>query len=735
MKLIACYIDNFGKFSNAHFSFDNGLTEILQENGEGKTTLAAFLRVMLYGMRTDGKKAKEYGDRPKYNPFQGGKYGGTLDLEWQGKRYKIVRFFDQKSETKDEYSVLDERGKPCDDLGETPGFTMFGLSRDGFDRTAYVTWKQIDIDLQNGIGERLCGLVADTSVGYERAKELLEKKAKSYRSDRKSAGVYTGYIPETEEKIRQKQAEIYETQALESELLSWRERLVAAQADVQKTSVALEEMHSAELRRNQWDTYQRMATAAQESKAKAEALSVKYPQGFPDKETVKALKLAVRERDRARVRLENRVFPKQPELNAKQQQFASGIPTKEKLENMEALADKYYALRTDGAIPAVTPQKTKKKGAWLGLTLISAAIAAVGALLVGSMVSVGAILLAVGAVGAAIGAAGLMRAPVPVAQTLPVYLQEQRELSDRLRDFFEEYGIRNSDYNAALRELKEGMKALQALRSDKAKYEQETAALQAEEEKYSADVYAVFQKYSLTEETYEDAAVAADAYAEYLEDWQAKAAKAEEYRKQHGVTAPPQSSGDMDGLKAALSLAQSQESECLAKLRDAEGRLSALPKLKNELTELQEVLKGYVEERSLVDVALRSLLAADSQLKDTYLTPMQTSFARFAKAMGGEWVDIVSLDENLQVKLEQKGQPYRVEHLSDGQRALAALCLRLALMENMYEGELPFCILDDPFVHLDAKHLQEVQKGLNALAEKMQLVYFTCHNSRSMIND
>lgn len=734
MKLIACYIDNFGKFSNAHFSFDAGLTEILQENGEGKTTLAAFLRAMLYGMPTDKKGAADYGDRPKYNPFQGGKYGGTLDVEWQEKRYKILRAFDQKTETKDSYSVLDERGKPCNDLGEIPGFTMFGLSRDGFDRTAYITWKQMDIDLKNGIGERLCGLVSDSSVGYDKAKKLLEDKAKSYHSGRKSGGIYTGFIPETEEKIRQKQAEIYETEALETSLLSVREAFAVAKKDAEKASAELEEMRSAEKRRIQWETYQQMLLVAQESKAKADVLSAKYPQGFPDKETVKALKAAVQKRTTARVRLENRVFPKQLELQTKEEQFASGIPSQEKLESIGLLTDKYYALENP-TTPAVAVEKPKKKGAWLGLTFLSAAFAAVGAVLLGSLPSVGAILLALGVVGAAIGASGLMRAPAPVAQVAPAYSQEQYALAERLRAFFEEYGIRNSDYNAAIRELKEGIKTLQSLRAEKEKYEQETAALKADEVKHSSVVDGVFQQYALTEETYEDAAVAADGYAEYLEDWRVKSAKAEDYRQKNGVMEEPQIAGDIESVKAVLAAAQSRVKEYGDTMQTLEGRLALLPKLKNELTDLQEKLQGYDEERLLVELAMQSLLAADSQLKDTYLTPMQTSFVRFAKAMGAEWVDDVLLDENLQVKLEQKGQPYRVEHLSDGQRALAALCLRLALLENMYEGELPFCILDDPFVHLDAKHLQEVQKGLNALAEKMQIVYFTCHSARSMLEE
>ena len=100
--------------------------------------------------------------------------------------------------------------------------------------------------------------------------------------------------------------------------------------------------------------------------------------------------------------------------------------------------------------------------------------------------------------------------------------------------------------------------------------------------------------------------------------------------------------------------------------------------------------------------------------------------------MGLEWADKVSLGDELEIRFEANGQLRRAEHLSDGQRALAGLCLRLAVIENVYDGELPFCIFDDPFVHLDEKHLAEVKTGMNALSAHMQMLYFTCHSSREM---
>ena len=49
MKLIRMHIDNFGGLHDYDYQFEDGLNVVLQENGWGKTTMAAFLKAMLYG--------------------------------------------------------------------------------------------------------------------------------------------------------------------------------------------------------------------------------------------------------------------------------------------------------------------------------------------------------------------------------------------------------------------------------------------------------------------------------------------------------------------------------------------------------------------------------------------------------------------------------------------------------------------------------------------------------------
>ena len=49
MRLISCHIENFGKLSDMTVDFSEDMHIIMEENGFGKTTLAAFIRVMFYG--------------------------------------------------------------------------------------------------------------------------------------------------------------------------------------------------------------------------------------------------------------------------------------------------------------------------------------------------------------------------------------------------------------------------------------------------------------------------------------------------------------------------------------------------------------------------------------------------------------------------------------------------------------------------------------------------------------
>lgn len=734
MKLISCYIESFGKYTEQRFSFESGLTSYCLPNGEGKTTLAVFLRAMLYGMDTD--RGDAYGERSQYYPFQGGNYGGWLQVEWGGKQYKISRTFDKKSAAKDLLSVVDERNHPCDDLGETPGERMFGLTKQAFERTSYITWKQMDFDLCDGIGQRLCGLVSDdTSVGAEAAAEALENYAKTYHSGRKKAGVYTGYLPENEAKIVETQQEIYAAQRAETELVTLREQYEPYRTEEAVLTEKLEKLQAAAVQRGRWEQYQLLLASAAEEQEKAALLEKTYPNGFPIEEELASLKASVQETMLLRQRLSDRSFGKEKELAESEAQFDfAGVPTPERMETIERLVDEYLQAST----ATVQPKSSGMLQGTRPMKMISSLISSVIMLGIGWRYrtwnqQLSTMMLIFGGIGVALASLKLFlkyrsnkkskAESAPSAQLL--------ELKSRLEDYFWEYGVRIGDFAAALRTLKADVRRLETLREEKAAYERETQALRERLSECEASLKALLEKYGLTEETWQDAGSAAKGYAEALRAHKEKSCRAEEYKEKYSVTPPTAEEADEEEqTKLCLRSVQEELRKLSGEMQRLEEQIAKIPQLNHQLADLKELQEKLQEEKELIEITAAAMRTADERLKDTYLLPMQKSFLRFAKQMGAEWADTVSLDGDLNIFFEQRGELRREEHFSDGQKALAALCMRLALLENMYEGEAPFCILDDPFVHLDEKHLQEVSKALKGLSSQMQIVYFTCHNTR-----
>ena len=754
MKLIGCHIDGFGKYVNARFDFSGGITPYVMDNGEGKTTLAVFLRVMLYGMGTD--KKGRFGVRSTYDPFGGSKYGGWLEIEWQGKTYKIVREFHAASAAKDVYAVYNDRGAPCDELGKIPGETVLGFTEEAFLRTSYVTWKQLDIDLACGIGARLGGVpVGGETVPLTDALESLEDYGKTYHSGRKKAGAYTGYIPETEERIEDKTREIYRLESLQSALVEKRAEWKACAAESEAVGKEYDAAQKAETVRARYESYRNLCASAGEERAKLEAIAARYPQGFPTKDETQALRENMDGIKAVRTRLQYRSFPKQKELMEKEAQFAaSGVPTAEQLLQKETLIDRYNTLlaeisaeqakaeQTPAQANAPTPNKAA--GARIMLWIAAAVLAAVGAVLIPTALPVG-----LGCIGAALVLAVLSftavkpKAAQSAAKNTPAVnlsqtvaqMQVASQLKTSLEDFFWRYGVRVSDFVAAMRILRADVQTLQTLREEAKSYEGETATLAAEERAKTQAVESLLKSYALTYETWEDGYNASKRYAELTQSVSLKLSQAEAYRAKFGLTEEPKAVENVEELQWKHRQAETRARAAYEQMKSMERELEELPKLRLQVEDERMKLAEYKERKQLIDTAMSALKAADGVLKDRYLVPMQTSLMKYARMMGMEWAEAVSLGDELEIRFEANGRLRRAEHLSDGQRALANLCLRFAVIENVFDSELPFCILDDPFVHLDEKHLSEVKKGLRALSAHMQMLYFTCHSSRSLIDE
>ena len=92
MRIISCHIDNFGKLHNYDVCFSD-LTEIIENNGWGKSTLALFIKAMFYGLSGNAKKSISDNEFMHYTPWSNESFTGRLVFETNGKTYIIIRDF------------------------------------------------------------------------------------------------------------------------------------------------------------------------------------------------------------------------------------------------------------------------------------------------------------------------------------------------------------------------------------------------------------------------------------------------------------------------------------------------------------------------------------------------------------------------------------------------------------------------------------------------------------------
>ena len=184
MRLISSHVDNFGGLHNFDHNFDDGLNIVLEDNGWGKTTFAAFLKAMIYGL--DSKRSKDVteNERLRYQPWQGGKYGGYLVFEAEGKKYRIERTFGEtprfdKAKVMDLQTHMQSKLDP-DELGEY----LFHLDANAFQRSVFINQNGILMEgnAASSIHTRLNALISQANdlAAYDGAINELTQQIKVY---------------------------------------------------------------------------------------------------------------------------------------------------------------------------------------------------------------------------------------------------------------------------------------------------------------------------------------------------------------------------------------------------------------------------------------------------------------------------------------------------------------------------------------------------------------------------
>ena len=751
MKLLNCHIENFGNMSGRDFDFGENPTVLCEPNGYGKTTLAAFIKAMFYGLPTT--RGKSFDERQRYLPFGGGKFGGNITFSKDGKTYRIERFFDKKSQTGD-IAALYSGGKELP-VPECIGKDTFGLDEASFMRTVFIDSSADMSGVTGGISEKLNKFVDNSGDGgFEAAYGLLEKVQKTYKAQRGGGGK----ISERNELIKaleDKRRNAENVSAKLGEKYRERERL---KEEIAQAEISLKAAASADGVFQQWENYERMLARASVAVDEFEKLKAKYPAGLPDGDELSALNAAATRRANEKSRLEASAFTAEKEARLKELENGKlkNLPDesavgdcREKISELGAMRE-----RLKGLSPAVAPSSGGAKKSFklpIAIFAFAAAIIIIGVVLAVTVnLLTGIIALVIGvccvfASGFAYFNTRLKTVAAP-AEANPEYLKLQSEitlLESRIKGFLSGYGYltesgAEADFNNLITEINKIKIEYSVLDGERKACEESAAHSRAVIEECDAEINRILNKYSVRV----DGGLAGTIgrlendsreYAYRGKRLKELSAEARSYKAEYGLTQKPEGERrDTGSLSERLSLLNKELTRVDREISDDEHDTGKLPTIESELENEKSLLGEDKEKYDDLCKAKEFLQKAENNLKEKYILPVKERFMHYSAALERALGEKVVFDTDFNIRYDRGGEIKSDKHLSAGQYGLCALCLRLALVDVMFTEERPFIVMDDPFVNLDAEPMARAVKLIGELAKDVQIIYFCCHESRNI---
>ncbi len=757
MKLLACNVENFGTLSGFKMDFSDGLTVINEQNGFGKSTLALFFKAMFYGLPKTTKKKVSENERVRLTPWQGGLFGGTLDFEVGGKRYRIERSFSDKAgDTFKLYDLL--TGRVSNDYSENIGLELFGIDAESFERSVYVPQDLEKVEMNIGINAKLTGLVenSDDLGNYDKAYSMLEKRAKEYQALRGNKGLISDLEASAEhltDKIRDAEATELNLNRVNEEikqLKSRQEELTAEKAKVrQNITVASDQAALVEQKKRR----EALELEIAELRRKQALIFERYPDGLPNEAEISNATEQESMLNATETELKfllNDTSDSTAFENVKAF-FKNGVVTENEIAEFKQKASKLAGLKlkSETLRPQVSTVGTVENAG--DVRVKSAAILAVILLVAGAVVTVfqtavGIILLALGVL--SVGTAGFLYLKKQIStagkggdtQALALELTETdaecEVLSKELTDFIEKY-LSVTDFENDVNTIADKFKEYSRLKSATDERNGKITARQSRVNECKEELQKFFKKYGKNPQ---------GKVAGVLQDVKDAESYADEIKRKTERLAeiPEAQLNDADAqfdreellsteskLNAELDFLQNELTRKIAESTKLSAECELLPQYEEQLDGVKSELSEKKAHHEVLKTTMTLLATAKENLSMRYLDRMSAGFKSYCDILNGKPDDFIITPE-LQISVERVGKVKEQAFFSVGVQDMMNLAMRLSLADALFEKEQPMLILDDPFVNLDDTKLNNALEMLKELAKTRQIIYLTCHSSRTV---
>ncbi|MBQ7387188.1 MAG: AAA family ATPase [Clostridia bacterium] len=796
MRLIECYIENFGKISQQKFTFDSGFNCICQNNGDGKTTLTVFIKVMLYGMSDTKKQMLSENERKHYLPWQGGKCGGYLVVETGGRTYRIERSFAPKA-ADDTYRRIDvATGKECADTAESFGIEIFGIDADAFERTVFHSERALSSKNENKmISAKLSDLSGtDGDIGgMDDALKLLEEQRKFYQK-RGGGGKLSDIrtkISETELRVSALVRTEAELAAIDDKIDSISSEMATLDAEAKRLMSERGEALVLRSQAGNVERYNSTQVRVDELVKRKDELIEFFAGQVPTFETLEKASLYHSRAEQIYKDIKERSADSE-EYTELSKIFGETV-TREDIAIVRAACERERARETElenlkssrfgtvfkkrvptekeiSEISLVEGVKSDKKR-----LLIPTALALLGAILLAVGLIVNPIICAASAVMLALSALLF----ITMSQAIK---REKDALGKKLADFFESVSgdMPVTDAAALLREMSELRKKLpdtNAGRDDRELLSEFVRACGINDTNLVTAAEEIARKY----ERYERLKIEKAILEESLKKERSEADRLTVVSRAFTLKYKTTSENPFDEIRKKLteyneltslivaghaelaglktpSLVRSSERP-VSSVEEIDARIRALDTRRAELERTRGAQMKYKEELEYALLEKDTLAATLAQLHEEYteaseklnvilLTQKYLDEAKnlmTAKYLGKTkdaflgYVSLLTgeddgfeLDTTFEVKKIDRGEARPIDAYSKGTRELYNLAAKMAICDSLYSGELPFLVFDDPFSSFDDERVAQAIGLLRKISTERQVIYLTCSSSRAI---
>jgi len=283
---------SFGKLAGQTLELKNGLNILQAPNETGKSTWCAFLLSMFYGINSrERDKAGFIADKNRYAPWNGSPMGGRLDCNVNDIDITLTRSTRRQTAPMADFkAVYSGTGTELPNLtSQTCGEQLLGVSREVYERSAFIRQAGLSITQDAGLERRIASLIStgDEETSFSESMDSLKKQLNRRRHNK------TGQIPALETELQSTRRQLEELHLLEQQLKTTHQQI--DQLSFFESELSAELAHHA-----QWEAFQKQQVladaevTAQKASHKAETLRQRIEESrIPENDTIGRLRGAL----------------------------------------------------------------------------------------------------------------------------------------------------------------------------------------------------------------------------------------------------------------------------------------------------------------------------------------------------------------------------------------------------------------------------------------------------------